>query len=110
MAGDKTRNQYDADGSADQMSDKITDRVIYSGRVQGVGFRYAVHSMARRRPVTGFVRNLADGTVELLVQGKKGDVEALLAEVAAHFRNNILACERFPTAGPDSFEGFEIRF
>ena len=43
-------------------------RLVYHGRVQGVGFRYTARSIARRHPVSGWVRNLPAGTVELLVE------------------------------------------
>ena len=80
------------------------------GRVQGVGFRYTVRSMAGRHGVTGFVRNLPDGTVELMVEGRKAVIEVLLAEVAAHFRHHITDCERSMIHSPETFEGFDIRF
>jgi len=44
-------------------------RFLVNGRVQGVGFRYFVHDVARREGVTGYVRNLPDGRVEALVEG-----------------------------------------
>ncbi len=44
-------------------------RVFYSGRVQGVGFRFISQGLARDFQVSGSVRNLADGRVELLAQG-----------------------------------------
>ncbi|MGE5194896.1 MAG: acylphosphatase [Deltaproteobacteria bacterium] len=87
-----------------------TERIIFSGRVQGVGFRYTVHSLARRHPVAGYVRNLPDGTVELVAQGNLTAVNVLLAEVQRHFRNNIGHCERSPVTAPEEFNGFEIRF
>ena len=46
--------------------------VYYSGRVQGVGFRYTVRSLASRMAVTGFVKNLPDGRVHLVVEGSPG--------------------------------------
>lgn len=92
------------------MSDKITERIIYTGRVQGVGFRYAVQSIARKHSVTGFVRNLPDGTVELVLQGKVGASNALLAEVAEQFRGNIRHGARSPFVSPEPLEGFEIRY
>ena len=49
--------------SDDASRRRLRCRVIYRGRVQGVGFRYTSASIARRFPVTGYVRNLPDGTV-----------------------------------------------
>lgn len=55
--------------------------VIFKGRVQGVGFRYTVQRAAARVGLTGFVRNLPDGTVEALLQGTAAGVQACLAEI-----------------------------
>jgi acylphosphatase len=51
------------------------------GLVQGVGFRYYVRRCAADLPITGWVRNLSDGRVELLAEGSRADLEALLAAV-----------------------------
>lgn len=45
--------------------------VIFSGSVQGVGFRYTAEALSKKFPVTGFVRNLPDGTVELVAEGEE---------------------------------------
>ncbi len=80
-------------------------RVLYSGRVQGVGFRATCHSIAARREVGGFVRNLADGRVELVVEGDDDEVRAVLAEVAramsGNIRETVEAAE--PPAGQSDF-------
>src|SRR5688572_25939207 len=55
--------------------------VLYSGRVQGVGFRYTTRSIARKYQVSGFVRNLPDGRVELVAEGAAHELEAFLGEV-----------------------------
>ena len=60
----------------------IAKRVIYEGRVQGVGFRYTCKDLARGFDVTGSVRNLPDGTVELLACGESEEVEEFLREIA----------------------------
>ena len=57
----------------------IAKRIIFIGRVQGVGFRFTAHSIARRCQLTGFVRNLPDGSVEMFAQGQAEDIESLCA-------------------------------
>lgn len=58
---------------------------IFSGRVQGVGFRATTQQIALRLGLAGFVRNLRDGTVELKVQGSSDAVEALMGELKQEF-------------------------
>lgn len=60
----------------------IAKRVIYEGRVQGVGFRYSVKELARGFDVCGWVKNLPDGTVELQAMGEPGELEDFLQEIA----------------------------
>lgn len=60
----------------------IAKRVIYEGRVQGVGFRYTCKDIARGYDVIGSVRNLADGTVELIASGEAEEVDDFLREIA----------------------------
>ncbi len=55
--------------------------VHYSGHVQGVGFRYTVLRLAQRCEVAGYVKNLEDGRVELVVEGETEQVERLLEAV-----------------------------
>lgn len=50
--------------------------VLYSGRVQGVGFRYTVKQVAAGYAVSGTVRNLPDGRVELMAEGERDELEA----------------------------------
>jgi len=61
------------------MSAAIARRLTISGRVQGVGFRYALADEARARKLRGWVRNRRDGTVEALIAGPEGEVEAMIA-------------------------------
>ncbi len=60
---------------------EIRLRVIVIGRVQGVGFRYFTQRSTDRLRVTGFVRNLPDGSVEAQVQGSEEEVERFLESV-----------------------------
>ncbi|HLB75169.1 MAG TPA: acylphosphatase [Sedimentisphaerales bacterium] len=55
--------------------------LIFIGRVQGVGFRFTAHRIANRHFLTGFVRNLPDGTVEMLAQGQSKDINDCIAEI-----------------------------
>ena len=83
--------------------------VFYSGRVQGVGFRYTTHRIARQYPVTGFVRNLPDGTVELMVSGSEDDVRQVIADVNQAFAGNISKADESVPASQAAFSRFEIR-
>jgi acylphosphatase len=67
----------------------VCKRVCYSGRVQGVGFRYTTRNLAREFPVSGYVRNLDNGDVELLAEGESADVTAFLAAVAERMNEYI---------------------
>lgn len=58
-----------------------TKRVIYEGRVQGVGFRYTAKDLARGYDVLGTVKNLPDGTVELIIAGKNAEVTEFLRDL-----------------------------
>lgn len=60
----------------------IRKHIIFSGRVQGVGFRYHACEKARQLGLTGWVRNLYDGNVEMEIQGK----ESLIDELIIHLR------------------------
>src|SRR5437762_7221471 len=69
----------------------ISLQVFYEGYVQGVGFRWSVRHIAKGFDLTGWVRNLADGRVELQINGKDEEVRAFLdavaqSELRAHIR------------------------
>ena len=57
----------------------IASRLVIRGRVQGVGYRYAMADTAQALGVNGWVRNRRDGTVEALVQGEAAAIDAILA-------------------------------
>ena len=76
--------------------------VHYSGRVQGVGFRYTVHALARRFQVHGFVRNLSDGRVLLTAEGESKEIDALLDAVRHEMGYYIVDVQEsvMPATGP----------
>lgn len=61
------------------MSTRVAKRIVVTGRVQGVGFRYALADESRSRGLSGWVRNCRDGSVEAIVCGPAADVAALVA-------------------------------
>ena len=84
-------------------------RVIYSGHVQGVGFRWTTRGIAKGFSVTGFVRNLRDGTVELLAQGEVEEVDRFLEAVVDRLAANISEAAVTSVDGEPEFARFEIR-
>lgn len=83
----------------------------FAGRVQGVGFRFTVCGLAVGRAVNGWVRNAADGAVELRVEGARGEVEELLADVRASPVGPGIRSEQLSWSAPQGLpRGFHIRF
>ena len=85
-------------------------QVFYEGRVQGVGFRYSVRQIAKGFNVTGWVRNRADGRVELQVNGEAEEVSAFLEGIRQGDLGSLIKkeSENVLATLPDS-RGFEIR-
>jgi acylphosphatase len=82
---------------------------LYAGHVQGVGFRYTVRHLAGGFQVSGFVRNLADGRVEVVAEGTPAELDRFLAAIAegmAHYIGNVAVDAR---PGTGEFDQFEIR-
>ncbi len=65
--------------------------VYYSGRVQGVGFRYAVCRLSARFDVKGFVRNLPDGRVQLIAEGKTVQLDRFLESIQTEMTGYVRA-------------------
>jgi acylphosphatase len=84
--------------------------VHYSGRVQGVGFRYTVRSVARGFAVDGFVKNTRDGRVQLVVEGTAAEIRAFLAAIQAEMRHYVADTQELSGPATGRFNGFEIRF
>jgi acylphosphatase len=86
----------------------VGKRVLYSGRVQGVGFRATARHVAAGFPVSGYVRNLPGGDVELVAEGEPAAVDAFLAALAGRMAGCIdrVAVHEEPAAGR---QGFVVR-
>jgi len=84
-------------------------RVLYSGRVQGVGFRYAVRQVARGYEVTGTVRNLPDGRVELFAEGGGDELQAFRQAIRDAGMEHFIQNEEISWGdAKNEFRGFEI--
>jgi acylphosphatase len=89
-------------------SDRVRRRVMFHGRVQGVGFRFTAYQLAAGRPIVGFVRNLADGTVALEAEGPAGDVTDFLSDLSERFHRNITEARSTDLAPTGRETAFEI--
>jgi acylphosphatase len=91
-------------------SGQVARLVVFEGRVQGVGFRYTVKELARGFDVRGRVKNLPDGSVELLAAGDAGEVDEFIREilvespVARNVRTHRVEC----VPVPEQLSGFRI--
>ena len=86
----------------------VCKHAYYRGRVQGVGFRYTTQRLAERFPVTGFVRNLPNGDVELVAQGEPDQVEEFLAAVAGRMADYIDETQ-VRDESPGNYADFDVR-
>jgi acylphosphatase len=80
-----------------------------TGRVQGVGMRFAVREVARSFPVTGTVENLSDGRVRIVVEGDSTSIDAFLAQLQVVAPGHIRSLERFDCEASGEFVNFSIR-
>lgn len=83
---------------------------IFHGRVQGVGFRYTLYQLARRLGLTGWVRNLYDGTVEACIQGNLEQINQLIESLK---QERFIHVERFEYEELEilkSEKSFEVKY
>ncbi len=88
---------------------RVRLHVFYAGRVQGVGFRYAAKQAAAGYEVTGTVRNLNDGRVELVAEGERAELETFQDGIReAGLRRLIRDEQVLWSEASGEFRGFEI--
>jgi acylphosphatase len=90
--------------------EQICKHIIFTGRVQGVGFRFTALDMARRYRINGFVRNLFNGTVEMVAQGNPEAVSGCIRDINESFSGYIsdTRIEEIPTN--PRYKDFKITF
>jgi len=92
------------------MEERTAKRVRFSGTVQGVGFRYTATGIARKYDVVGYVMNLPDGGVELLVEGPENDVLLMIEELKAEMAGYIRRTDVEDLAPSGKYHRFTIRY
>ncbi|SER11531.1 acylphosphatase [Gracilibacillus ureilyticus] len=85
--------------------------LIVEGKVQGVGFRYFTQSTAMENNITGWVKNLEDGSVEIVAQGEENDIHTFIDKVrkgpSMFAKVSNIGIEKNPI--DTTFKKFEIR-
>jgi len=92
------------------MPSTVRARAIFHGYVQGAGFRFTAKLLANSFAVTGWVRNLTDGTVELVVQGSAAEVNAYLDQLRSEMKDHISRAETDWISRVEDEKGFVVRF
>ncbi|NLN02441.1 MAG: acylphosphatase [Lentisphaerae bacterium] len=87
----------------------VRREVYFSGQVQGVGFRYTVMRLAANLDVTGFVRNMLDGRVQLIAEGSSGEIDRLLDGIRDAMGGYIRDGETIKASATGEFRGFGVR-
>jgi len=84
--------------------------ILFSGNVQGVGFRYTACQVARRYDIGGYVRNLSDGRVECIAEGDREEIDAFLAELCEAMRGCIRHTSEQTAPWSGRFAEFGVRY
>jgi acylphosphatase len=91
------------------MADVHHETVFFTGRVQGVGFRFSTLQVAKEFEVAGFVANLPDGRVRLEVEGSRENIDAFITALEMRMHGYIRSTERTADLRAPQFAGFTIR-
>lgn len=91
------------------MAEVHHETTYFTGRVQGVGFRYAALQVAREFEVSGFVSNLPDGRVVLEAEGSPEELEAFIAAVQERMDGYVRKVDRHTSVRAPQFSGFTIK-
>lgn len=82
--------------------------IFFSGIVQGVGFRYTTHKIASELKLTGWVRNLSDGRVEIVAEGAGKTIALLVASLENHFSGSITGRDILEEPATGQFKDFRV--
>ena len=90
------------------MSETAQRHYIFRGRVQGVGFRWTTRRIAKGYPIVGYVRNLPDGTVEVVAEATPTVLDQFVAAIHDAFVDNISDCVASDCSERAEYSGFNI--
>ena len=88
----------------------IAKRIIFIGRVQGIGFRFTTLNIANRCNLTGLVRNLPDGSVEMIAQGIAEDIDDCVRDIQESFTGCINQTKVKELPPNPEYKNFKITF
>ena len=83
--------------------------LFFSGRVQGVGFRFTANEIAQRFDVKGTVENCPDGRVKIVVEADSKEIDGFIESIKASLPGKIKQMDRFEAEPSNAFENFSIR-
>jgi len=94
-----------------EVSAVAVQRTIYfSGQVQGVGFRYTAYRLAADFNVVGFVKNLADGRVQVVAEGEPEEIDRLVEAIRSRMRGYIRDVQSSESPATGRFSRFDVAF
>lgn len=88
--------------------DKVTVQVLFSGKVQGVGFRFRATEVAKSYEIRGTIKNLSNGGVEAMLQGEMQEIEAFVSDLVEVFEGHVGNVMMTEQLGGEEFSGFWI--
>ena len=87
---------------------QISQNITFSGRVQGVGFRFTAQRFAVDLGLTGWVQNWPNGDVQLHAEGEPGKISALIDRLQTHFSIQDMKVSEGPASG--EYDSFDVRY
>ena len=84
--------------------------IVFTGRVQGVGFRFTAFHIANRCQLSGWVRNCTNGDVEMVVQGRPDNIDDCIGDIQKSFAEYIRETKIEEVPPDPKYEDFKITF
>ena len=88
----------------------ISRHITFTGRVQGVGFRFTARRAANRRQLTGYVCNMPNGSVEMLAQGRPEEIDDCIQDIQEYFSGYIRETNIQEVPLDPKYSDFQITF